>query len=315
MLFNIMLIFIGFAGLIWGGDRFVVGASSLAKIFGISPLIIGLTVVAFGTSAPEIFSSAVAALNQQPDLAIGNTLGSNLFNIGIVLGLTILIVPIKTPPVLLKQELPFLLFVTVITGALFFDLYLGVLDAVFLCLIILLTSFKIFRQKKDSYLITSNPSFSGGEVFFACGYILLGITLLIVGAKIVVAAATSIANAAGVPDVIVGLTVIAWGTSLPELATSLSCIRKGKYEIALGNVVGSNVLNILAVLPFPGVLSPSTIESTVLYRDYMLMLFVTLLLSGFCYYGVYANKKIGRLAGATFVLTYLGWFMLVLHEL
>jgi len=103
MLFNIMLIFIGFAGLIWGGDRFVVGASSLAKIFGISPLIIGLTVVAFGTSAPEIFSSAVAALNQQPDLAIGNTLGSNLFNIGIVLGLTILIVPIKTPPVLLKQ--------------------------------------------------------------------------------------------------------------------------------------------------------------------------------------------------------------------
>ena len=315
MLFNIMLIFIGFAGLIWGGDRFVVGASSLAKIFGISPLVIGLTVVAFGTSAPEIFSSAVAALNQQPDLAIGNTLGSNLFNIGIVLGLTILIVPIKTPPVLLKQELPFLLFVTVITGALFFDLYLGLLDAFFLCLIILLTSFKIFRQKKDSYLITSNPSFSGGEVFFACGYILLGITLLIVGAKIVVAAATSIANAVGVPDVIVGLTIIAWGTSLPELATSLSCIRKGKYEIALGNVVGSNVLNILAVLPFPGVLSPSTIESTVLYRDYMLMLFVTLLLSGFCYYGVYANKKVGRLAGATFILTYLGWFMLVLHEL
>ena len=315
MLFNIMLIFIGFAGLIWGGDRFVVGASSLAKIFGISPLIIGLTVVAFGTSAPEIFSSAVAALNQQPDLAIGNTLGSNLFNIGIVLGLTILIVPIKTPPVLLKQELPFLLFVTVITGALFFDLYLGLLDAFFLCLIILLTSFKIFRQKKDSYLITCNPSFSGGEVFFACGYILLGITLLIVGAKIVVVAATSIANAVGVPDVIVGLTIIAWGTSLPELATSLSCIRKGKYEIALGNVVGSNVLNILAVLPFPGVLSPSTIESTVLYRDYMLMLFVTLLLSGFCYYGVYANKKVGRLAGATFILTYLGWFMLVLHEL
>jgi cation:H+ antiporter len=153
------------------------------------------------------------------------------------------------------------------------------------------------------------------EVFFACGYILLGITLLIVGAKIVVAAATSIANAVGVPDVIVGLTIIAWGTSLPELATSLSCIRKGKYEIALGNVVGSNVLNILAVLPFPGVLSPSTIESTVLYRDYMLMLFVTLLLSGFCYYGVYANKKVGRLAGATFILTYLGWFMLVLHEL
>ena len=315
MLFNIMLIFIGCAGLIWGGDRFVVGASSLAKIFGISPLIIGLTVVAFGTSAPEIFSSAVAALNQQPDLAIGNTLGSNLFNIGIVLGLTILIVPIKTPPVLLKQELPFLLFVTVITGALFFDLYLGLLDAFFLCLIILLTSFKIFRQKKDSYLITSTPSFSVGEVFFACGYILLGITLLIVGAKIVVAAATSIANAVGVPDVIVGLTIIAWGTSLPELATSLSCIRKGKYEIALGNVVGSNVLNILAVLPFPGVLSPSTIESTVLYRDYMFMLFVTLLLSGFCYYGVYANKKVGRLAGATFILTYLGWFMLVLHEL
>ena len=313
MLFNIMLIFIGFAGLIWGGDRFVVGASSLAKIFGISPLIIGLTVVAFGTSAPEIFSSAVAALNQQPDLAIGNTLGSNLFNIGIVLWLTILIVPIKTPPVLLKQELPFLLFVTVITGALFFDLYLGLIDAFFLCLIILLTSFKIFRQKKDSYLITSTTSFSVGEVFFACGYILLGITLLIVGAKIVVAAATSIANAVGVPDVIVGITIIAWGTSLPELATSLSCIRKWKYEIALGNVVGSNVLNILAVLPFPGVLSPSTIESTVLYRDYMLMLFVTLLLSGFCYYGVYANKKVGRLAGATFILTYLGLFMLVLH--
>ena len=315
MLFNIMLIFIGFAGLIWGGDRFVVGASSLAKIFGISPLIIGLTVVAFGTSAPEIFSSAVAALNHQPDLAIGNTLGSNLFNIGIVLGLTILIVPIKTPPVLLKQELPFLLFVTVITGALFFDLYLGLLDAFFLCLIILLTSLKIFLQEKDSYCMTSTPRCSVGEVFCACGYILLGITLLLLGVKIVVAASMSIANAVGVSDVIVGLTFIAWGISFPEFATSLSCIRKGKYEIALGNVVGSNVLNILAVLPFPGVLSPSTIESTVLYRDYMLMLFVTLLLSGFCYYGVYANKKVGRLAGATFILTYLGWFMLVLHEL
>jgi cation:H+ antiporter len=315
MFLNITLVFIGFAGLIWGGDRFVVGASSLARAFGISPLIIGLTVVAFGTSAPEIFSSAVAALNQQPELAIGNTLGSNLFNIGVVLGLTTLIVPLKPPPTLLKQELPFLLFITVLTGTLFFDLYLGPLDALCLCLIILFASFKIFRQKKGSNSIALTPNFNLREVFFACGYILLGITLLIVGAEILVSSATNIAEYYSVPDVIVGLTIIAWGTSLPELATSVSCILKRKYDIALGNVVGSNLLNILAVLPFPGVLSPSVIEPIVFYRDYMLTLFVTLLLTGFCYYGVYADKKVGRLAGATFLLTYLGWFVLVLNEL
>ena len=315
MFLNITLVFIGFAGLIWGGDRFVVGASSLARAFGISPLVIGLTVVAFGTSAPEIFSSAVAALNQQPDLAIGNTLGSNLFNVGVVLGITTLIVPLKPPPTLLKQELPFLLFITVLTGILFFDLYLGPLDAFCLCLIILFASFKIFRQKKGSNSIAPTPNFNLRKVFFACGYILLGITLLIIGAEILVSSATSIAEYYGVPDVIVGLTIIAWGTSLPELATSVSCILKRKYDIALGNVVGSNLLNILAVLPFPGVLSPSVIEPIVFYRDYMLMLFVTLLLTGFCYYSVYADKKVGRLAGATFLLTYLGWFTLVLNKL
>ena len=315
MLLNITLIFIGFAGLIWGGDRFVVGASSLARAFGISPLLIGLTVVAFGTSAPEIFSSAVAALNQQPELAIGNTLGSNLFNIGVVLGLTTLFVPLKTPSILIKQELPFLLFITTLTGALFVDLYFGPFDAACLCLIILLASFKIFQQKKDTNLIRATPNFNLRNVFLAFSYILLGVTLLIVGAKILVSSATSIAEYFGVSDVIVGLTIIAWGTSLPELATSISCILKRKYDIALGNVVGSNLLNILAVLPFPGILSPSMIESKVFYRDYMSMFFVTLLLTGFCYYGVYANKKVGRLAGAAFLLTYLGWFVLVLHEL
>ena len=315
MLLNITLVLIGFAGLIWGGDKFVVGASSLAKAFGISPLIIGLTVVAFGTSAPEIFSSAVAALNQQPELAIGNTLGSNLFNIGVVLGLTTLIVPLKTPAILLKQELPFLLFITVLTGALLIDLYFGPFDALCLCLIILFTSFKIFRQKRDSNSIAVTPSFNLRKILNASGYILLGLTLLIVGAKILVSSATSIAEHFGVPDVIVGLTIIAWGTSLPELATSASCILKKKYDIALGNIVGSNLLNILAVLPFPGILSPSIIESTVFYRDYMSMLFVTLLLAGFCYYGLYNDKKVGRLAGATFLLTYLGWFLLVLHKL
>jgi cation:H+ antiporter len=317
MFLDPFIIVLGFVGLIWGADKFVFGASVLARNLGVSPLMIGLTIVAFGTSAPEIFSSAVSALNDKPELAVGNALGSNLFNVGVALGVAALISPLKPPESLVKKEIPALLLVTFVTGALFLDLFLGVFDAVVLITITVYFAYRLFRKKVKTGVMPELADEDLSEIssLQASAYLVLGLALLVLSAEALVAAATSIAGSLGVSTAIIGLTVVALGTSLPELAASVTCALKGHHDLAIGNIVGSNILNLLAVLPFPGLFAPGVIEPALLYRDYIGVLTLTLLLAYFCYQGVKKGKMISRLNGAVFISIYLGWFGVMLYQI
>jgi cation:H+ antiporter len=321
MLVNSVVIALGFVGLIWGADKFVFGASALARNAGVSPLLIGLTIVAFGTSAPEIFSSAVSALEDKPELAIGNAFGSNLFNIGVALGVAAILRPLTPPKSLIKKELPALILVTLVTGALLFDLFIGLFDALVLIALSLFLGYKLLRKKKASEGVSDvapNESDDMGEsepetrTWQAVAYMLLGLILLIVSAEALVASASAIAEELGVSEAIIGLTIVALGTSLPELAASITCVLKGHYDLAIGNILGSNIINLLAVLPFPGLLSPGLIQAPLLFRDFAAVTLLTRLLAAFCYYAVTRGKQLGRLSGVIFLSIYCGWFTVML---
>ena len=317
MFLDMVIIVLGFAGLIWGADKFVLGASALARHFGVSPLMIGLTIVAFGTSAPEIFSSAVSALNDKPELAVGNALGSNLFNIGVALGVAAMISPLKPPVSLVSKEIPALLLVTFVTGILFLDLFLGVFDAVVFVAITIYFGYRLFRKKIKTGSPADLNDENTGEVnsLQATAYMVLGLALLVLSAEALVTAATSIAESLGVSAAIIGLTVVALGTSLPELAASVTCVLKGHHDLAIGNIVGSNILNLLAVLPFPGLFAAGAIEPALLYRDFTGVLILTLMLAYFCYTGVKNGKIISRFNGAVLMSLYLGWFSVMLFQI
>ena len=304
------IIVLGFVGLIWGADKFVYGASGLARNLGVSPLVIGLTIVAFGTSAPEIFSSAVSAWDGKPELAIGNALGSNLFNVGVAIGIAAIISPLKPPQSLTDKELPALLLVTFVSGALLVDLYLGLIDALILVGITVFFSYRMFRHRVSAAAAAEVEEEDIARIssLQAAAYLTLGLALLVFSAEALVHAATSIAESLGVSTAIIGLTIIALGTSLPELATSVTSVLKDQDDIAIGNIVGSNIMNLLIVLPFPGLLSAGTMEAELFYRDYTGVLVTTLLLAWFCYRGIKRERKIGRLSGFTFLTIYCGWF-------
>ena len=316
MFLDTVIIVLGFIGLIWGADKFVFGASALARNLGVSPLMIGLTIVALGTSAPEIFTSAVAALEDKPELAIGNALGSNLFNVGVALGVAAVISPLKPPESLINKELPALLLVTLVTGALLIDQSLGIFDALVLISITLFFGYKLFHKRIKSNVVPEIEESKLPEInsIQAILYLMLGLALLILSAQVLVEAASSIAEQLGVSTAIIGLTVVALGTSLPELAASVTCVLKGHHDIAIGNIVGSNLLNLLAVLPFPGLLSAGTIDPSLLYRDYFGVLILTLLLAFFCHRAIKKNKMIGRINGIIFLSIYGGWFTLMLIQ-
>lgn len=311
-----VIIVLGFIGLIWGANKFVFGASALARNLGVSPLMIGLTIVAFGTSAPEIFSSAIAALEDKPELAIGNALGSNLFNVGVALGVAAMISPLKPPESLASKELPALLLVTIVTGAVLIDLHLGYFDAAILIGIAGFLGYRLYKQSSRSGNVPETEDLKLIEInsIQAFAYLMLGLILLILSAEALVQAASSIAENLHVSAAIIGLTIVALGTSLPELAASVTFVLKGHDDLAIGNIIGSNILNFLAVLPFPGLLSAGSVDPFLLYRDYTGVLILTLLLSYICYRGIKKQKMIGRVHGAIFLLIYCCWFTVMLFQ-
>ena len=317
MTLDAVIIVLGFVGLIWGADKFVFGASAVARKMGVSPLMIGLTIVAFGTSAPEIFSSAASVFQDEPALAIGNAIGSNIFNIGIALGVAALISPLAPPKSLFKKEIPALMLVTVVTGIMFANYYMGPVDAVVLLLI---TGYFGYRLVRRDTPIATIPDIEEENLqqlskLRAAAFLVLGLGLLILSAEALVHAASSIARTLGVSSAIIGLTIIALGTSLPEMAASITCALRGHHELAIGNIVGSNILNILAVLPFPGLFAPYQLEPELFTRDYATMLIMTLMLALFCFRAIKYGKMIGRAYGLVFVLMYAGWFSLMLFQL
>jgi cation:H+ antiporter len=279
----ILAIIIGFALLIWSADKFVLGASNTARSFSISPLIVGVVIVGLGTSAPEMLVAAMAAIDGKSSIAIGNALGSNITNIGLMLGITAIFYPLHIHSNLLKREMPVLVVVILLSLALLWDQRLGFLDgAILFSIMIAMLTFTIYETKKDSKdqlpqeILDDMPEeISKGA---ALKWLLIGIVVLIGSSRILVWGAVEVAHFWGISDLIIGLTIIAIGTSLPELATTLAAARKKEFDLAVGNIVGSNMFNILGVMALPGLIHPDNFESQVITRDYPVMIALTIAL-------------------------------------
>ncbi|GAA5129233.1 calcium/sodium antiporter [Alloalcanivorax gelatiniphagus] len=300
--------------LIWSADRFVDGASATARHAGMPTLLIGMLVIGFGTSAPEMVVSALASLDGNPGLALGNAYGSNITNIALILGLTAVISPIAVHSTVLRRELPVLAVITLVSGYQLLDGQVSFRDAlVLLAVFVGLMGWSVYQGMSGK----GDPL--GGEVEAgqeaepmplgkALFWLLLGLVLLVVSSRLLVWGAVTIATSLGVSDLIIGLTVVAVGTSLPELASSLAAIRKNEHDLALGNVLGSNLFNTLAVVGIAGAITPVPTEPALLYRDWVVMAVLTLALFVFGYgFRGAGSGRINRLEGGVLVAAYLGY--------
>ncbi|NCP03514.1 MAG: calcium/sodium antiporter [Deltaproteobacteria bacterium] len=298
--------------LIWSADRFVEGAALVARHFGMPPLLIGMVIVGFGTSAPEMVVSAISAFQGNPGLALGNAYGSNIANIALILGLTALIAPIQVHSKILRKELPVLMLLTCLAGWQLSDSSLSRPEALFLLLVFAgLMGWVIFqgiRQKTDSFGAEIDLDLGANKMSIqrAFARLLLGLALLILSSRMLVWGAVAIAQSLGVSDLVIGLTVVAIGTSLPELASSLAATRKGEHDIALGNILGSNVFNTLAVVGIAGVIAPMSIDPQVFTRDLSVMALLTLSLFIFGY-GFRRQGRINRGEGGILLSVYIGY--------
>ena len=313
-----MAIIAGLIGLVWGADRFVIGAASAAKNFGISPMVIGLTIVSIGTSAPEIIVSINAALEGSGALAVGNALGSNLANIGLVLGVTALIAPLPAQRHLVFQEGPVLLFVTALVGYCLYDQSLGRTESlVMLALIPLLlwVTVKYKVQHPDAEELAEVENIATTSNAAAATWFLIGLLVMLLSSKILVWGAITTAAEMGISELVIGLTVVAIGTSLPELAASVTSALRGHHDIAIGNVFGSNLFNFLAVMPIAGVISPLQLDSAVFYRDYLAVTALTLLLLGSIALHYFRQRKREDKAATVHLSRKFGSIMLLLYVL
>jgi len=317
MLTAALFILLGFIGLVWSADRFVDGAAAMARNYGMSPLMIGLTIVSLGTSAPEIIVSISAALSGSGDIAIGNALGSNLANVGLVLGITALISPTPIGSALLKREIPILLLVTLTAGAVLYDLHLALIDSIILLVgLVAFLGIMIYRKSHhiDADDDTEDPELQDLSPRAAWMWFLIGLVTLIGSSQLLINGSQTVALELGVSELIIGLTVIAVGTSLPELAASAMSAIRGHHDIALGNIIGSNIFNILAVMSMPGLFTTLDLEAAVFSRDYLAMLGITLALIAIIVIDRSLLKdksetaKIGRLAGVSLLAMYGGYY-------
>lgn len=284
MLINFSLLLIGLVLLVYGADRFVVGAANIARSLGISPLIIGLTIVGIATSAPEVLVGAVAAMNGKTTLAIGNAVGSNIANVGLVVGATALVCPIVAKSPTLRREYLIMSAAIGIALLVLLDSYLGRLDGIILivCLIAALCWIIYFaRSTSGSDPLAGEYEHELGEaavISLSRSWLLLGVGLLLLlgGAEMLVRGAVAIALFFGVSELVIGLTIVAIGTSLPELAASIMSVVKDEADIAIGNVIGSNMFNMLMVLGVPAIIGPSAVSAEVLTRDFPIMIALSL---------------------------------------
>lgn len=303
MLLAFSAIFFGLVLLVWSADKFVEGASSLANHFGVSPLIIGITIIGFGTSAPEILVSIIAVLEDTPDIAIGNALGSNIANIGLILGVTAFITPIPIAKGLFRREYPLLVIATAILAWCLIDGSLDQIDGLALLLVlvaILMYLIKSHRKDPNKSRIEEELSETIPEDMTrisAIIWVFVGIIILVGSSKILVWGATDIALALGVSELIIGLTVIALGTSLPELAASIASLKKGVPDMAIGNVIGSNLFNSLAVIGLPALLTNFSIDSHAVSRDLPVVGGLTILLLCFSCFPASSTQSLSRIKG------------------
>lgn len=309
----------GLVLLVWGADRFVHGAAASARNLGIAPLLIGLTIVAFATSAPEILVSVVAALRGEPTLAFGNAIGSNIVNIGLVLGITAMVRPIPLESATLRREMPALLAVTLLTVSLFLDSFLSRIDG-----IVMLTGLVIVmiwlarlgvRSAPDDPIkmdyeaeIPDNVSMKSAVI-----WLVIGLGVLLIGAQWLVTGSIGIAKELGVSEIVIGITIVALGTSLPELAVSLVSALKGEYGLAIGNIVGSNIFNLLAVIGIAATIQPATLAPSVLELHIFVMVAFTLVLFAMTY--DYDGKaRLSRIEGIALLIAYISYETYVIAQ-
>jgi len=282
MLYGLALL-AGFALLAWSADRFVDGAASLARLLGISPMVIGMTIVSLGTSSPEIVVAAIAASDGSPQLAIGNALGSNIANIGLVIGVTAMIMPLAVQSQTIRREFPVLLLVMLLALGLMLDGELGRADGlVLLAGLLVLFGWLILSGRRERPDILQEEFSDAIPVTDSMRqsviWLLTGLLVLLLASRLVVWGAVNIAQAFGVSDLLIGLTIVAIGTSLPELMASMAGALKREPDIAIGNVLGSNMVNTLGVLCMPALIAPGPFDAAALLRDMPIMFGLTLML-------------------------------------
>lgn len=312
MVLAFVAVIVGVALLVWSADRFVDGAASTARHFGMPSLLIGMVIVGFGTSAPEMVVSALSSWQGNPGIALGNAYGSNIVNIALILGLTALISPIVVHSNVVKKELPILCAITGVAIWQLLDGELSRLDAFgLLGVFAAVMGWSIWnglRTRGDALgteteaELAEHPMPLGKAVF----WLVLGLLLLIVSSRILVWGAVAIAQGFGISDLLIGLTIVAIGTSLPELASSLIAARKGEHDIAIGNVIGSNLFNTLAVVGISGLIQPGSLPAGMLSRDILVMGLLTIALFPL----VFASgrtPRIGRVAGGLLLTSYVGY--------
>jgi cation:H+ antiporter len=308
----IAAIIAGLALLVWSADRFVDGAAATARHFRMPALLIGMLVVGFGTSAPEMVVSAISASHGNPGLALGNAYGSNITNIALILGLTALLAPIAVHSQILRKELPLLLAVTAVAAWQLWDGGLSRWDAgVLLTLFAAIMGWSIVqavRGQSDPLGVQVELELASHPLPLnrALTWLAVGLLLLVVSSQLLVWGAVKIAVLLGVSDLVIGLTVVAVGTSLPELASSLMAIRKGEHDIALGNILGSNLFNTLAVVGIAGAIHPMSVDDAVMARDIPVMAGLTFALLVFCY-GFRGPGRVNRFEGALLLTVYLSY--------
>ncbi|MCF2862603.1 calcium/sodium antiporter [Pseudoalteromonas sp. Cnat2-41] len=286
MLTSFAILVAGFVALVWSADRFVYGAAALARNLGVPALIIGLTVVAMGSSAPEMMVSASAALADKTDTAVGNAVGSNITNILLVLGITALLRPLSVSSITLKREMPIVLVVSLIAWYMFTDNYFSQLEGWLLAggfvtfIVFLIVISRNQKSNDDDPLVSEvcDEIPSGVSTKSALIWLIIGMAMLPISSHFIVDSAVDIAQYFGLSDLVIGLTIIAIGTSLPELAACVAGVLKNEDDLALGNIVGSNLFNILAVLSIAGILNPSAIDPSAANRDALIMIAATVVL-------------------------------------
>ncbi len=311
MVTSFVILILGFAALVWSADRFVYGAAALAKNFGVPTLIVGLTVVAMGSSAPEMMVSASAALANKTDTAVGNAVGSNITNILLVLGITALLRPLSVSSSTLRREIPLVLLVSIATWYIFSDNYFSFFEGA-----ALLFGFVVFigglifvslraKNQDDPFVSEACDEVPDNvPTKKAIFWLVVGMILLPVSSHFLIGSAVDIAKYFGLSDLVIGLTIIAIGTSLPELAASIAGVLKNEDDLALGNIVGSNIFNILAVLPLAGLINPSVIDASVANRDVLIMIGATLALIAMSL-NFRGQRRINRLEGGVLIVAFM----------
>lgn len=307
MLLSTLAVLAGLFLLSYGADRFVLGAAATARNLGISPLVIGLTVVGVATSLPEVLVGSVAALQDHIEIAIGNAIGSNIANVALVLGASALVLPITVASTSIRREYGLMLAAIVLAGVLLFDLTLSRLDATLLLLglvtsiVVIVYMARRVRDSEDPLIAESDQEYRATmSQRRSTVYLIIGLILLLGGAELLVRGAVDIAQAFDVSDLVIGLTIVAVGTSLPELAASVMSIIKREADIAIGNIIGSNMFNMLAVLGIPAMLRPDSYGAAAFSRDYPVMLGLALLMGLMLFFK--QHGRIGRVEGLFLLL-------------